>query len=77
MYVSEEFCLQIKKPPTYGKEALLFSNLLQNIKRLCEKNVIEESIIAITGILKWKIILFISKFLFIQMRNTSLYIQIT
>ena len=44
------------KPIIYGKEALLLSDLLENIKRLCEKNGIEESISTITRTLKNKII---------------------
>ena len=49
-------CLQIKKPIIYGKEALLLSDLLEDIKRPCEKNGIEEYIITIARTLKRKII---------------------
>ena len=52
----QEFCLQIKKPIICGKEALLISNLLEDIKRLCEKNGTEEYIITITETLKMKIV---------------------
>ena len=56
MNVFEEFYLQIKKPIIYGKGALLLIDLFEDIKRLCEKNGIEESIITITRSLKRKII---------------------
>ena len=44
------------KPIVYGKETLFLSDLLEHIKRLCQKNGIEESIITITRTLKRKII---------------------
>ena len=47
--------LVIKKFIIYGKEALLLSDLFEDIERLCEKNGIEESIITITRTLKRKI----------------------
>ena len=51
MNVFEKFCLQIKRPYIYKG-----SDLLEDIKRLCEKNGIEESIITIARTLKKKII---------------------
>ena len=44
------------KPIVYGKETLFLSDLLEHIKRLCQKNGIEESIITITRTLKRKIL---------------------
>ena len=54
--VFEEFCLQIKKRIICGKEAFSFSDLLEDVKLLCEKNGSEESIIRKTRTLKRKII---------------------
>ena len=55
LHVFEEFCFQIKKRIICGKEASLLSDLLEDIKRLCEENGIEESIITNTITLKKKI----------------------
>ena len=55
LHVFEEFCFQIKKCIICGKEASLLSDLLEDIKRLCEENGIEESIITNTITLKKKI----------------------
>ena len=54
--VSKELCLQIKKPIIYGKEDLLLSDLLEDIKHFCKKNGTEESIITIVRTLRRKII---------------------
>ena len=51
IFVGNE-CFRRVKPIIYGKEDLL----LRDIKRLCEKNSIEESIITIVRTLKRKII---------------------
>ena len=55
LHVFEEFCFQIKKLIICGKEASLLSDLLEDIKRLCEENGIEEPIITNTITLKKKI----------------------
>ena len=57
MNVFEKFCLQIKRPYIYIYIYIYKgSDLLEDIKRLCEKNGIEESIITIARTLKKKII---------------------
>ena len=54
--VFEEFCLQIEKSIICRKEAFFRSDLLEDIKRVCEWNGFEEFIITITKTLKSKII---------------------
>ena len=54
--VFKEFCLQIQKCIICGKETFLLSDLLEDIKRLCEENGIEEFIITYSRTLKRKII---------------------
>ena len=78
MNVFAQFCLKIKKNPIiYGKDFLLLRDLLEDIKCLCEKNSIEESIIPITKTLERKIIdSFSEKISFYPLGNTWFYIQI-
>ena len=72
MNVFAQFYLKIKKTSiTCGKESLILSDLSQDIKCLCEKNGIEESIITITKTLERKIIdSFSEKISFYPLGNT-------
>ena len=54
--VFEDFFLQIKQCFICGKKAFLLNDLLEDIKRFCEGNGIEESRITNTRTLKRKII---------------------
>ena len=63
------------KPSIYRKEALLLSDLLEYIKRLCKKSGVEESIIAITRTLKMKIIDTLHKEISIYSNGKYLIVQ--
>ena len=69
--VFEEFYLQIMKRIICRKEPFLLSDLLEDIKRLCGENGIEESMITNSRTLKQKLLTpFLKKFRFIQTGNT-------